>query len=78
MSPEPRWSIEPATPKTIDEVVLFINNARRDMFPELCAQLKDDVARWVQSGCFLIARDEEEEGDGRVITRLRNNQVKTI
>jgi GNAT superfamily N-acetyltransferase len=70
MSPEPRWSIEPSTPETIDEVVLFINNARRDMFPELCAQLKDDVARWVQSGCFLIARDEEEQGDGRVIATI--------
>jgi GNAT superfamily N-acetyltransferase len=51
------WCIQPVIPETIDEVVRFINNARRDMFPELCAQLKDDVARWVQSGCFLMAKD---------------------
>jgi GNAT superfamily N-acetyltransferase len=55
----PHSSVEPVTPEIIDEVVVFINNARRDMFPELCAQLKDDAARWVQSGCFLAARDEK-------------------
>ena len=30
------------------------------MFPGLCAQLEDDVARWVQSGVFLVAREENE------------------
>jgi GNAT superfamily N-acetyltransferase len=53
----PSWSMEPVTPSTIDEVVSFINNARRDMFPELCAQLKDDVAHWTSSRFFLTARD---------------------
>jgi GNAT superfamily N-acetyltransferase len=49
--------IEPVTPSTIDEVVTFINNARRDMFPNLHSQLQDDVARWIQSGVFLTARN---------------------
>lgn len=57
MSP---WHIQPVTPSTIDETVTFINNARRAMFPSLCAQLNDDVARWVLSGCFLTARDGDD------------------
>ena len=56
----PSWHIQPVTPATINETVTFINNARRAMFPKLCAQLNDDVARWVLSGHFLIARDGEE------------------
>ncbi|USP81384.1 hypothetical protein yc1106_08658 [Curvularia clavata] len=52
----PNWRIEPVTTSTTNEVVRFINHARRAMFPELHAQLEDDVARWVQSGCFLCAR----------------------
>jgi GNAT superfamily N-acetyltransferase len=61
------WCIEPVKSETIDEVVTFINNARRDMFPELCAQLEDDVARWVQSGCFLTA---QEAKSGKIIATI--------
>ncbi|KAH9864158.1 hypothetical protein J1614_010092 [Plenodomus biglobosus] len=54
--PMSHWSISSVTPDIIDEVVDFVNNARQQMFPELCAQLDDDVSRWVLSGHFLIAR----------------------
>ncbi|KAI8935194.1 hypothetical protein NX059_007785 [Plenodomus lindquistii] len=53
MSP---WTISSVTPDTVNEAVEFVNNARQQMFPELCAQLDKDVARWVQSGHFLTAR----------------------
>ncbi|CBY01742.1 hypothetical protein IAQ61_010025 [Plenodomus lingam] len=53
MSP---WTISSVTPDTINEVVDFVNNARQQMFPGLCAQLNDDVSRWVLSGHFLTAR----------------------
>ena len=36
----------------------FIKEARREMFPQLCAQRDDEVARWIQSGCFLFATNE--------------------
>ncbi|KAF2447501.1 acyl-CoA N-acyltransferase [Karstenula rhodostoma CBS 690.94] len=52
-----RWTVEVISPTTVNEVVTFINNARHDMFPTLHTQLSDDVARWVQSGTFLAARD---------------------
>jgi GNAT superfamily N-acetyltransferase len=72
-------SIEPVTSSTLDEVVGFINNARRDMFPELCAQLKDDVAAWVQSGLFLVAREDGKKEEGEVVgDNNRGNVIATI
>ncbi|KAF1845441.1 acetyltransferas-like protein [Cucurbitaria berberidis CBS 394.84] len=59
-SPTPSWTLQPTTPDTIDEVVTFMNHARQDMFPTLSSQLPDDVARWVQSGYFLTARNETQ------------------
>lgn len=53
------WTIAPVTPETLDEVVTFVNNARTEMFPALCAQLNDNVARWINSGFFLMARKSE-------------------
>jgi GNAT superfamily N-acetyltransferase len=52
-----KWFIEAVTPSTVNQVVTFLNNARREMFPALHTQLEDNVARWVQSGSFLAARD---------------------
>lgn len=36
------------------------------MFPTLHKQLADDVARWVKSGCFFVARDF----GGRIIATI--------
>ena len=60
----PKWTLDPVTPETTDEAVDFINQARQDMFPTLHKQLADDVARLVQSGYFLLARDRS---NGQVI-----------
>ncbi|KAF2844877.1 acetyltransferas-like protein [Plenodomus tracheiphilus IPT5] len=54
--PISHWIISSVTSDSIEEIVDFVNNARQQMFPELCAQLNDDVSRWVRSGHFLTAR----------------------
>ena len=62
-----KWTIRPVTPEATDEVVAFINKARQDMFPTLHTQLAADVARWIESGTFLVARDGNGGLGGRII-----------
>ncbi|KAJ6282892.1 acyl-CoA N-acyltransferase [Bipolaris maydis] len=70
------WHIQPVTHATTPQVVRFIKEARREMFPQLCAQRDDEVARWIQSGCFLLAtepsepKDDDGEGEKEVIATI--------
>ncbi|EUC43844.1 hypothetical protein COCMIDRAFT_99745 [Bipolaris oryzae ATCC 44560] len=61
--PTPCWHIRPVTHATTPQVVRFIKEARRKMFPQLSAQRDDEVARWIQSGCFLFATEQSESTD---------------
>ncbi|MHC6225211.1 GNAT family N-acetyltransferase [Pseudomonas sp. X10] len=57
-------TLEPVAAGAIDEVVAFVNDARRELFPMLAnAPMPDDLARFREvyvegGGCFLVARDQ--------------------
>lgn len=52
----PSWSIQPVPPRSIDEIIHFINDARSGMFPG--RTLAPDTASLLGDGaCFLEARD---------------------
>lgn len=57
-------SIQSVTADTVDEVVAFVDRARRELFPMLAqAPLPDDLARFTETylngaGRFLVARDQ--------------------
>jgi GNAT superfamily N-acetyltransferase len=55
----PPWTIQPVPPQSVDEVVRFINNARKGMFPG--RSLSPDTAVLLGDGsCFLEARDGKD------------------
>jgi GNAT superfamily N-acetyltransferase len=55
----PPWTIQPVPPQSVDEVVRFINNARKGMFPG--RSLSPDTAALLGDGsCFLEARDGKD------------------
>ncbi|MGO3983211.1 GNAT family N-acetyltransferase [Pseudomonas sp. SAS7] len=64
----PNWTLQPVARVAIAEVVAFVDNARRELFPMLAkAPLPHDLAHFAETyldgaGCFLEARD-----DGRLV-----------
>lgn len=60
----PNWIIQPVPRDAIDEVVVFVDTARRALFPMLsAAPLPNDLARFAETylngeGLFLEARDQ--------------------
>ncbi len=64
----PNWTLQPVARVAIAEVVAFVDNARRELFPMLAkAPLPHDLAHFADTyldgaGCFLEARD-----DGRLV-----------
>jgi len=60
----PNWIIQPVPRDAIDEVVVFVDSARRELFPQLAnAPLPPDLARFAETyldgeGVFLEARDQ--------------------
>ncbi|MNG74525.1 tRNA(Met) cytidine acetyltransferase TmcA [compost metagenome] len=67
----PNWIIQPALLDTADEIVDFVNSARRQLFPMLAdAPLPNDLARFAHTyldgdGQFLVAREQ-----GRLIAAI--------
>lgn len=66
-----RCTITPVAADCIDEVVSFVNHARRDLFPMLAdAPMPADLAHFGEvyvagDGCFMIARDQ-----GRLVAAI--------
>jgi GNAT superfamily N-acetyltransferase len=64
----PNWTLQPVARDAIDEVLAFVDSARRDLFPMLAdAPQPHDLAHFAETyvdgeGCFLEARD-----DGRLV-----------
>ncbi|MBJ9973834.1 GNAT family N-acetyltransferase [Pseudomonas sp. S75] len=58
----PDWSLHPVCPASVDEVVAFVDQARRALFPLLAqSPLPDDLSHFAQrylhgEGRFLVAR----------------------
>ncbi|KAF2130381.1 acyl-CoA N-acyltransferase [Dothidotthia symphoricarpi CBS 119687] len=68
--PHPTWTIQPVTHSTTNEVVTFINKARRTLFPNLQlnnAPLPNDVARTLKRGVFLTARPTSQHDKNALI-----------
>lgn len=67
----PHWTIQPPSRDDVDEVVAFIDAARRALFAPLAdSPLPEDLAHFAQTyldgaGCFLEARDR-----GRLIAGI--------
>lgn len=67
----PSWKIHTPQPASVEEVVAFVNQARRELFPMLSsAPLPTDLARFAETylhgeGQFLIARDQ-----GRLVAAI--------
>lgn len=65
------WTITPVALDAVDEVVTFVDTARRSLFPMLAdAPLPRDLVRFADTyldgdGCFLIARER-----GRLIAAI--------
>ncbi|SDT11679.1 Acetyltransferase (GNAT) family protein [Pseudomonas asplenii] len=65
------WSIQTVTHESMDEVIDFVNDARRELFPMLAnAPMPADLARFAETylkdaGRFLIARDQ-----GRLVAAI--------
>lgn len=65
------WIITSVAADAIDEVVAFVNDSRRELFPLLAdSPLPEDLARFSDTylhggGCFLIARD-----NGRLVAAI--------
>ena len=59
----PNWTLQPVARVAIAEVVAFVDNARRELFPMLAkAPLPHDLAHFADTyldgaGCFLETRD---------------------
>ena len=64
--PTSTCTLHRVTAEAVDEVCAFVDQARRELFPQLIdAPLPADLARFERTyvtgpGCFLVARDQEQ------------------